>query len=147
VINVLPLTIESLVAILLLFTILYCVRLNGQLKRLKADGGTMQSTIAELLTATESAERAIAGLRSTVQEAEATLGERLKSAEHYSVEIRRNVAAGAEILNRLSRIAGARLMGTEPEEESDTPADPKSIVQAAQAIAERMRARARALAA
>ena len=37
VINVLPLTIESLVAILLLLTILYCVRLNDQLKRLKAD--------------------------------------------------------------------------------------------------------------
>ena len=47
-INVLPLTIESLVAILLLLTILYCVRLNEQLKRLKADGAAMQPTIAEL---------------------------------------------------------------------------------------------------
>ena len=38
VINILPLTIESLVSILLLLTILYCIRLNEQLKRLKADG-------------------------------------------------------------------------------------------------------------
>ena len=53
VINVLPLTIESLVAILLLLTILYCIRLNEQLKRLKADGTSMQQTIAELITATE----------------------------------------------------------------------------------------------
>ncbi len=146
-INILPLTIEGLVAILLLLTILYCVRLNGQLKRLKADGGAMQSTIAELLTATEAAERAIAGLKATVAEAETTLGERLKSAEQYAVEIRRNTAAGAEVLNRLSQIAGARLMGTEPEEEADGPPDPKSIVTAAQAIAARMRARARSIAA
>ena len=32
--NILPLTIEALVAILLLLTILYCIRLNEQLKRL-----------------------------------------------------------------------------------------------------------------
>ncbi len=32
-INVLPLTIEGLVSILLLLTILYCIRLNEQLKR------------------------------------------------------------------------------------------------------------------
>ena len=50
-INILPLTIESLVAILLLLTILYCVRLNTQLKRLKADEATMAKTIAELVTA------------------------------------------------------------------------------------------------
>ena len=86
-INVLPLTIESLVAILLLLTILYCIRLNEQLKRLKADGTSMQQTIAELITATESAERAIAGLKATVREADETLGERLKAAERYSVEM------------------------------------------------------------
>jgi hypothetical protein len=147
VINVLPLTIESLVAILLLLTILYCVRLNGQLKRLKADGSTMQQTIAELLAATASAERAIEGLKATVREADETLGERLKTAERFSIEMRQNATAGAEVLNRLTQIAGAKLMGTELDQPSDTPPDPRSIVQAAHAIAERMRARARALAA
>ena len=67
-INVVPLTIESLVAILLLLTILYCTRLNEQLKRLKADGTSMQQTIAELIPATDTAERAIAGLKETVRE-------------------------------------------------------------------------------
>jgi hypothetical protein len=147
VINVLPLTIESLVAMLLLLTILYCVRLNSQLKGLKADGTTMQQTISELLTATESAERAIAGLKAVVREADETLGERLRTAEQYSVEMRRNATAGAEVLNRLTQIAGARLMGTEPDEEPETPPDPKSIVMAAQAIAQRMRARAKSIAA
>ena len=91
-INVLPLTIESLVAILLLLTILYCIRLNEQLKRLKADGTSMQQTIAELLTATESAERAIASLKNTVREADETLGERLRTAERYSAEIKHNTS-------------------------------------------------------
>jgi leucyl aminopeptidase len=121
--------------------------LNEQLKRLKADGSSMQQTIAELITATESAERAIAGLKNTVREADETLGERLKAAEHYTVEIRNNTAAGAEVLNRLSKIAGARLMGTEPEEEPPQIVEPKTIVAAAQAFAERARARVKGLAA
>jgi chromosome segregation ATPase len=149
VINVLPLTIESLVSILLLLTILYCVRLNNQLKRLKAGGTSMQQTIAELITATETAERAIAGLKATVREADETLGERLRSAEKFSAEMRRNATAGAEVLNRLTQIAGARLMQTEPEPEEDPspPPDARSIGAAAQALAERARARARAIAA
>jgi hypothetical protein len=148
VINVLPLTIESLVAILLLLTILYCVRLNNQLKLLKADGTSMQQTIAELVTATETAERAIAGLKATVREADETLGERLRSAEKFSAEMRRNATAGAEVLNRLSQIASARLTETECEpEEEQAPPDAKAIGAAAQALAERARARARAIAA
>ncbi len=147
VINILPLTIESLVSILLLLTILYCIRLNEQLKRLKADGSSMQQTIAELITATESAERAIAGLKATVREADETLGERLKAAERYTVEMRNNAVAGAEVLNRLSKIAGARLMGTEPEDEPPKIVGPKTIVAAAQAFAERARARVKGLAA
>jgi hypothetical protein len=147
VINILPLTIESLVAILLLLTILYCIRLNDQLKRLKADGTSMQQTIAELITATDSAERAIAGLKATVREADETLGERLKSAERFSSEMRQNATAGAEVLNRLSKIASAHLMDAEPEEDKLSPPDTKSIVAAAQAFAERTRARVKGLAA
>ena len=145
-INVLPLTIESLVSILLLLTILYCVRLNDQLKKLKSDGTSMQQTIAELLSATETAERAIAGLKATVREADETLGERLRSAETFSEEIRRNTAAGAEVLGRLTQIAGARLMEPQPEPEPPPP-DAKSISAAAKALAERAKARARAIAA
>jgi chromosome segregation ATPase len=143
-VNVLPLTIESLVSILLLLTILYCVRLNDQLKRLKSDGTSMQQTIAELLSATETAERAIAGLKATVQEADATLGERLRSAEAFSEEIKRNTAEGAEV-GRLTKIAGARLM--EPEPAQAPPPDAKTIGAAAKALAERAKARARAMAA
>ena len=53
------LMIESLVAILLLLTIAYCVTLNKRLKRLRADEMALKATISELITATEIAERAI----------------------------------------------------------------------------------------
>jgi hypothetical protein len=150
VINVLPLTIESLVAILLLLTILYCIRLNEQLKRLKANGTSMQQTIAELITATESAERAIAGLKATVQEADETLGERLRMAERYSIDLRQSTATGAELLNRLGRIVGVNVSEPEPlpePEPAPAPRDARSIVAAAQALAERTRARVQGLAA
>lgn len=148
--NVLPLTIESLVAILLLLTILYCVRLNDQLKRLKSDETSMQATIAELVSAVDNAERAIAGLKATVREADETLGDSLKSAEHFNAELHRNTVAGAEVLHRLTQIAGARpwLMGAQPVnvKKPSTP-DPQAILAAAQAFTERARARTKAVAA
>ena len=148
--NVLPLTIESLVAILLLLTILYCVRLNNQLKLLKADGSTMQRTIAELVTGTENAERAISSLKATVREADHSLGESLTLAERYSAELRKNIAAGTEVLHRLGQIAEAH--PSHAGGQAMTPAkpptpDPKAIVAAAQAFTERARARAKAIAA
>lgn len=154
-INVLPLTIESMVAILLLATILYCVRLNEQLKRLKADESSMKKTIGDLLTGIENAERAISGLKATVREADDSLSLRLKDAERFCKEIKTGTEAGSEVLTRLGQLAGARpwLFGVEgieePVQEPERPVatDPMSIVAAAQALAERAQARARAIAA
>jgi uncharacterized protein YllA (UPF0747 family) len=147
VINV-PLTIEALVAILLLLTILYCVRLNTQLKRFRADESNMRRTVAELVAATENAERAIAGLKATVKESEETLGERLRSAEQFSADIVRYTDAGADVLARLAQIAGAHLVKTgTPVPEVQPAADARSIAAAAQALTERARARMKSLAA
>lgn len=146
--NFLPITIEAMVAILLLFTILYCVRLNAQLKRLKADESAMKGIIGELIASTEKAERAIAGLRSTVREADDTLGEHLKEAERFCIEIKTSTEAGADVLNRISQIAGARpwLLGVAPAPHKPDPSapDPKVIMAAAKALAERAHARAKA---
>jgi len=49
--------VETMVSILLLLTILYCVRLNKQLRLLKADENSLRATISELVTATEIADR------------------------------------------------------------------------------------------
>jgi hypothetical protein len=144
---ILPLTIEGLVSVLLLLTILYCVRLNSQLKRLKADETTMKATIAELLAATESAERAIAGLKTTVNEADQTLGESLRSAERFSADIAQQIDAGGELLSRLTQIAGVRSAAPAPAPVKPAAPDPKAIVAAAEAFAERARSRTRGLAA
>ena len=148
-INILPLTIESMVAVLLLFTILYCVRLNAQLRRLKADESAMKGIIAELLAATASAERAISGLKVTVREADDKLGTHLQDAERFCNEIKTNTAAGADVLNRIAQIAGARpwLLGVSPPPGKDPTSDPKTIIAAAKALAERAHARAKAAAA
>ena len=134
--------IESMVSILLLLTILYCVRLNNQLRLLKADEQSLRATISELITATEIAERAIAGLKSTMREGEQTLNERLSRSETVTAEFDRQLKAGDQLLTKLIRITGA---GKEAEE-AKVP-DAQSVAAAAQAFAERSRARLNGLAA
>lgn len=139
--NIIPLTIESLVAILLLLTILYCVRLNGQLNRLRADEAVMKEIIADLTAATDRAERSIGGLKTTVNEADRDLGERLRVAERFCADMAKHTEAGADLLKRLTLIASAR--SPEPAAVPAQPAAPdaKALVAAAQAFADRARAR------
>lgn len=99
--------IESLVAILLLLTIAYCVILNSRLKRLRADERVLKATIAELITATEIAERAVSGLKTTADECDQTLGERLRAAERCSEDLGRRVKSADVLIRRLSRILAA----------------------------------------
>ena len=130
--------IESLVAILLMLTIAYCVMLNKRLKRLRADEMALKATISELITATEIAERAIGGLKVTVRECDQGLGERLRTAERFSAEIARQVEAGSEILNRLNQIVAAG----RPVSAAAAPAiapDAHATAKAAQAFAARAR--------
>jgi hypothetical protein len=136
--------IESLVAILLMVTIGYCMLLNRRLKLLKADEHALRATISELVTATEIAERAIAGLKITARECDAGLGERLTRAERFCADLDRRLAAGKDVLERLSQIVGA---GRRPDEPSPPLNDPQAIAAAAQAFAERLRTKVYGLAA
>ena len=131
------LLVETMVSILLLLTILYCVRLNRQLRLLKADEQTLRATISELITATEIAERAIAGLKSTMHDGEKDLSERLSRVEEVSAELDAKLAAGEELLARIGRIASAA-RGTA---ESPAVPDARAVAAAAQAFAARARAR------
>lgn len=128
--------IESMVSILLLLTILYCVRLNKQLRLLKADEQSLRATISELITATEIAERAIAGLKSTMREGEQSLSERFEHGVQLSGDIQRQLAAGEELLSKLTRIAGVG----RPVETPAAP-DARTVAAAAQAFAARAQAR------
>jgi hypothetical protein len=157
------LTIESLVAVLLLLTILYCARLNSRLKVLKADERAMKTTIAELVLATENAERAIGGLNATLREAEDTLSVQLRNADIFNLAMEENLKAGEEVLNRLRKIAYAGTIlergetraepaarpAQQPQVEAEmaTSADTSSMVAAAQAFAQRTASRVRGIAA
>lgn len=131
--------IESMVSVLLLLTILYCVRLNNQLRLLKADEQSLRATISELITATEIAERAIAGLKTTMREGEQTLTDRLTRSEQISADFEHQLKAGQELLAKIVRITGAGRTSA-PVDEPSVP-DAKSVAAAAQAFAERTRAR------
>jgi hypothetical protein len=135
--------VEIMVSILLLLTILYCVRLNQQLRLLKADEQTLRATISELITATEIAERAIAGLKSTMRDGEQNLSERLERIERVTGELDKQLAAGEELLGRVSRIANA----ARPAGQQAAVPDAKAVAAAAQAFTERTRARMRGIAA
>lgn len=130
------LMVESLVAILLAVTIGYCMVLNRRLRRLRADEMSLKATISELITATEIAERAVGGLKLAVRECDQDLGARLRAAEKFSADIVSQIEAGEEILSRLTRIATA----SRPSRDVQAP-DAKATLAAAQAFAERARAR------
>jgi peptidoglycan hydrolase CwlO-like protein len=130
--------VEIMVSVLLLLTILYCVRLNRQLRLLKADEQTLRATISELVTATEIAERAIAGLKATLHEGEESLSQRLERMEEVSGELDEKLAAGEELLGRITRIASAARGATAPQPAAP---DAKAVAAAAQAFAARAQAR------
>jgi uncharacterized protein DUF6468 len=136
--NGIALVIESMVAILLVLTIGYCIVLNSRLKMLKADEQTLKATISELITATEIAERAIAGLKLTVRDCDLSLGERLRSAEQLSAEIAGQLDDGKAVLQRLSRI----VLAARPAAASGAIGpDVQAVAEAAQAFAARSRLR------
>ena len=139
--NGLGLMIESLVAVLLLLTICFCLVLNGRLKKLKADEQALKGTISELITATEIAERAIAGLKMTVRDCDQNLSDRLRVGESLARELGGQVESGKQILAQLAKIT----LAARPQE-AVAPQMPaaQAMAQAASAFAARARQRAAA---
>jgi hypothetical protein len=131
--------IESLVAILLMLTIGYCMLLNSRLKRLKADEHSLKATIAELITATEIAERAIGGLKLTVRDVNENLGNQLTAAEQMSQQLKKQLVQGDDVLRRLSRIAIAARPASAAEPEVPRVSAASAVAAAAQAFSDRRR--------
>lgn len=132
------LVIESLVAVLLMVTIAYCMLLNKRLKLLRADEQSLKATIGELITATEIAERAIGGLKVTVRDCNDNLGGQLSTAAEMCDRLGTHIHAGETVLHRLSRIAIAAR--AQPEEAQARSKNARAIVAAAEAFTERKRA-------
>jgi hypothetical protein len=137
----LGIVIESLVAVLLVLTIGYCMLLNARLKRLKADEQSLKATIGELITATEIAERAIGGLKHTVRDVNQNLGNQLASAERMAEHLKTQLAEGENVVRRLSKIAIAARPASAPEPAPVTArvSPAKAVAAAAQAFSDRRR--------
>lgn len=95
---------EILVAVLLVATVVTSIRLSRRITRMQGDETAMRATVVELMKATETAERAIAGLRTTLGECEKTLGDRLRVAERYAADLAEQVEAGESIMNRMMSV-------------------------------------------
>jgi chromosome segregation ATPase len=144
----LGIVIESLVAILLMLTIGYCMLLNKRLKRLKADEHSLKATIAELITATEIAERAIGGLKHTVRDVNENLGSQLAAATDMTTQLKRQLGECDQVVRRLSKITSAARPSTPaaapepvaaPLAAAPTVSNAKAVAAAAQAFSERRR--------
>ena len=144
----LGLMIETLVAILLLVTIGYCMLLNNRLKRLRSDEHSLKAVIAELITATEIAERAIGGLKHAVRDVNENLGSQLASATQMADHLKRQLAECDNVVRRLGKIAiAARPQQAAEAEQAPAPSrllppkssNAKAVAAAAQAFSERRR--------
>ena len=150
----LGLMIETFVAILLMVTIGYCMLLNKRLKRLRSDEHSLKAVIAELITATEIAERAIGGLKHAVRDVNENLGNKLTSATQMSDHLKRQLAECDHVVRRLSKIAIAArpqsataVVEPEPPRAAEPPppapaprvSSAKAVAAAAQAFSERRR--------
>lgn len=98
---------DVLVAILLMATIFTCYVLSRRIERLKADEVSMRQTIGDLIAATDTAERAISGLKLTLGDCDRTLADRLRTAERYAADLADQIEAGQGVLNRISQIVDA----------------------------------------
>lgn len=75
-----PILLESLVAVLLVVTLGYCVVLERRIRTFRQDQDDLRSLIAELDRATGQAEKAVLGLSVTTREAQESLDHRLNDA-------------------------------------------------------------------
>jgi hypothetical protein len=98
---------DILVAVLLAASIVTSVGLSRRIARMKADEAAMRAIIGELVQASGTAERAIAGLRSTLQDCDRTLAERLRTAERYAADLAEQVEAGETVMGRIMQIVDA----------------------------------------
>lgn len=130
---------DVLVASLLIATIITCYILAKRIERLKADESAMRQTIGALISATDTAERAIAGLKLTLGDCDRTLAERLRTAERYAADLASQVEAGQAVMERISQIVSAATLVAPkqagvPAEEPATASRMASAAQSAAAI-------------
>jgi len=134
---------DALVASLLVATIITCYILAKRIERMKADEAGMRQTIGALITATDTAERAISGLKETLGDCDRTLAERLRTAERYAADLAAQVEAGQIVMDRIGQIVSAATLVAPKAAEAPVPtATPISRMASAAESAAAIRMRA-----
>ena len=135
---------DALVACLLVATIITCYVLAKRIERLKADESAMRQTIGALIAATDTAERAIAGLKLTLGDCDRTLAERLQTAERYAADLAQQIEAGQTVMERIGQIVSAATLVGAKEAPVEAPAAPAPVsrLESAAQSAAAIRARA-----
>jgi hypothetical protein len=98
--------VEIIVALLLAAVIVYCAILDQRLAVVRSGQDALRDLLAQLSSATASAERAIADLRTTADVSAADLGEKLKNARPLADELAILIESGSSVAARLERSRG-----------------------------------------
>jgi nucleotide-binding universal stress UspA family protein len=122
-------------------TIGYCVVLNERLKRLHADRDVMGAMVADLVQATDLANRAVGELKASAVEADLALQSRLEEAERFGIQLANHVVAGQEVMQRIAKVAAVVQATRQPEPEATPQPAPTKLQSALQRLAERERIR------
>jgi hypothetical protein len=135
---------DVLVASLLVATIITCYVLTKRIERLKADEAGMRQTVSALIAATDTAERAIAGLKNTLGDCDRTLAERLQTAERYAADLAAQIEAGQDVMDRIGQIVSAAALVAPKAHEAPAPVEPAPVARLASAAQSAAAIRARA---
>ncbi len=96
------LVLEALVAVLLMVTIVYCIILDRRIRSFKAEQINLAGLVTQLSSATTNAEVAVAGLKTTAEEADDELDGKLKKARSLSEELAFMVETGTNLAGKLA---------------------------------------------
>ncbi len=127
--------VESMVAILLVVTIGYCVVLNQRLKRLRDDRETLRQMIGDLVQATNLANTAVLELKTAAQDADTRLAHRIDEADAFLVQFANHIVSGKALMEKIARITTAG----RPAPAAEAPAEPTKLQSALQQLAARTR--------
>ncbi len=102
----LGLIVEGLVSILLVATIFYCISVNRKLERLRDDQQGMHQFIRELSAATSSADKAIQGLRATVQDSGDELAGQIDKGRNMNRLLKGEIESAEQTMSKLVILIG-----------------------------------------
>ena len=97
----LGLIVEGMVSVLLVATIFYCISVNRKLERLRHEQKGMYDFIRELSLATNNADKAIKGLRETVQASGAELASQIDKGQAMTRQLKSEIENAGQAMKKL----------------------------------------------